>query len=125
MSYAPVNNSGDLVVHLHMPDASAASTAAAAAPIRGHIVRFVAAPYSNTSGTANVLALKVNGTAVTNATLTLSATGGTVSSLDMLNGTPPGDDSARVEVGNSIQVSSAGGSTGSTIAAIHVVIRNK
>src|SRR5262249_6935003 len=124
MSYSAVNNSGDLVVSLHMPDASAAATVAAAAPIKGHIVRFVGVPYTNTSGTANVLTLKVNGTSVTNGTITLSATGGTTSVLDMLDGTRPGNETNAVNVGDSIQVSSAGGSTGSTIAAIHVVIRN-
>jgi len=124
MTLSLVNNSGDQVVTLHMPDASAAATVAAAAPIKGHIIRLVGVPYSNTSGTVNTLTLKVKGTAVTDATLNLSATGGTTSTLDML-ATPPGDDTGRVNVGDSIQVASAGGSTGSTIANISVVIRDR
>src|SRR3990167_9504106 len=79
MAY-PTNKTLDEVdVHAYMADVSTGTPAAyCASPIRGEIIRVKAVQYALIAGTDCTVVPKVNGTAITNGTITLETTGDAV-----------------------------------------------
>jgi hypothetical protein len=105
---------------IHMADVTTGTPSAfVTCPMRGQITGFRSALYGALSGSSTVITLKVNGTAVAGATLTMAA-GGAAGDCD--EGTPtPGTTTAYVEAGDSIEFASDGGSNNGTVPATFLV----
>jgi len=114
----PVNRTLDTksLSGIHMADVTTGTPSAfVQSPMRGQITGFRSALYGALSGSSTVITLKVNGTAVAGATLTMAA-GGAAGDGD--EGTPtPGTTTAYVDAGDSIEFSSNGGSDNGTVPA--------
>lgn len=101
---------------IYMADVSTGTPSAfVQSPLRGQITGFRSILHGALSGSNTVITLKVNGTAVTGATLTMAASG---AAGDADEGTPtPGTTTAYVNPGDSIEFASGGESDDGTVPA--------
>lgn len=93
-------------------------------PIRGELVRVKATQYATLAGTDNVITVKVNGTTVTGATITMVTAGDAAG--DTTEVVIPTGSTVRVNEGDSIGFLSGGEADNATVPAMFTaVIRNR
>ena len=118
----PVNRTLDTktLSGIYMADVTTDTPSAfVTSPLRGQITGFRSVLHGALAGSDTVITLKVNGDAVTGATLTMAA-GGAAGDTD--EGTPtPGTPTAYVEPGDSIEFASGGESDDGTVPASFLV----
>jgi hypothetical protein len=97
-----------VAVSVFNPDTGTASTAAVAAPVKGQVIRLLAALGAQTVGTAdNTLTGKINGVAMVHDTWKQPTSGSAAGEIDWANASPL-SPANYVQAGDSIQFTSDG-----------------
>lgn len=115
----PVRPLNDRVLSAHLSDVSTAGQIYIPSPYRGEIVAIYTA-LNGAIGTANAgLTAKINGTAVTGGTITITQSGSAAGDVDSCE--PTGANT--VEQGDNIEIETDGASSNAVAVSIAVVVR--
>lgn len=124
MGYSVNRTANEVVVYAQYADVSAAGSAFAVAPIKGHITRIYSALQSAITGADSAVTVEINGTAITSASLTVaysSSAGGDIDSYE-IDGVLT-DETNRVAEGDTIEFISNGNSSTTAIINYYAVIQ--
>ena len=116
-------NSPSVSVTAFNPNTGTAGTVAVAAPVKGYVIRLLAALGAQTVGTAdNTLTGKINGVAMVHDTWKQPTSGSAAYEIDGVNASPLAPANY-VSVGDSIQFSSDGAGSNTTPTTFTALIR--
>lgn len=103
----PINRPiSETIAPAYMADSSAASSAFTVAPCRGRIVRAYSTIYNAITGTNSVWTMKINGTAITGVSVTITQSGSAAGDVD--SGEPTSLATSTVNEGDTIEFVSDG-----------------
>jgi hypothetical protein len=116
----PVRPLSHRAITAYLADVSTAGQIYVVAPSRGRIVRVWSALNGAITGADSILTLKINGTAVTNGTMTVAFTSSAAGDVDVM--IPSALN--LVQQGDAIEIETDGGSTGTVPVMLTIVIED-